>query len=479
MKNTLLLLMLHIAIINVSLAQDLISSQYKGTTTAQTLNNQFGVALFDYDVDYYKITYTTPDVHGVLDTASGLVILPNVSNKAFPMLCYQHGTVGSKTDVPSNLEGGYLLAVVWAATGYMTFAPDFLGLGEARGFHPYVHADSEASAAIDMLYATKEFADGNNSFYNEQLFITGYSQGGHAAAALQRELEENHSTTLPVTASAPMSGPYNISGVMQDFMYSLEPYNFVAYLPYTLLSYQEVYGNLYNDLSEIYKPTYAPMVEQFYNGDIDLGDLNNMLINQLTADFGASIPLKMLRDNVIDEVQNNPNHPFNVALAENDVHNWAPTAPTRLYYCTADDQVPFENSVVADSVMNALGGVDIEAIDVNPAANHTDCVEFALLFGDFFFAGYQRIDNLTNVHDPELVEYFSFYPNPVEDVLFVKNKKENGWAQLVDVNGKVLLESRLIEGSNEINLVTVPTGMYFLKLNFEDSFFTEKIMVSK
>ena len=477
MKKILLSLITLIVINNFLFAQDLISSAYKGTTTAQSLNDQFGVALFDYDVDYYKITYTTPDIHGVLDTASGLVILPNVNDKAFPMLCYQHGTVGSKEDVPSNLQGGYLLSVIWAATGYVTFAPDFLGLGEARGFHPYVHADSEASAAIDMLYATKEFADGNSTHYNEQLFLTGYSQGGHAAAALQKELQENHATTLPVTASAPMSGPYSISGVMQDFMNSLEPYGFVGYLPYTLLSYQEVYGNLYTELTDIYKPAYAPMVEQFYNAEIDLGELNTMLTAQLIADYGASIPLKMIRDDVTAEVQSNPDHPFNVAMRDNDVHNWAPTAPTRLYYCTADDQVPFENSVVADSVMNSLGAVDLAAIDVSSISNHTECVQFALIFGDFFFSGYQRIDDLTNVHNLELTDYYAVYPNPANELLFVENKKENGFLQLIDINGKVLLESNLSEGQNQINIAAIPTGMYFLKMNYEDSFFTEKLMV--
>ena len=69
MKKIFFLLALLIFVNNFLFAQDLIDSEYKGMTTAQSLNDQFGVALFDYDVDYYKITYTTPDVHGVLDTA--------------------------------------------------------------------------------------------------------------------------------------------------------------------------------------------------------------------------------------------------------------------------------------------------------------------------------------------------------------------------------------------------------------------------
>ena len=101
------------------------------------------------------------------------------------------------------------------------------------------------------------------------------------------------------------------------------------------------------------------------------------------------------------------------------------------------------------------------------------------MFADFFFTTFQRIDDLTSVHDPELANYFSFFPNPANDVLFIKNKKENGLIQLMDTNGRLLLETTLEEGSNQVNIASIPTGMYFLKLYSEDSFFTEKVLIQK
>ena len=83
------------------------------------------------------------------------------------------------------------------------------------------------------------------------------------------------------------------------------------------------------------------------------------------------------------------------------------------------------------------------------------------------------------MHDPELANYFSFFPNPANDVLFIKNKKEEAWVQLIDVNGKILLETNLTEGDNQVNIASVPTGMYFLKLRMEDSFFTKKVLIQK
>ena len=113
---------------------------------------------------------------------------------------------------PSERRGGWELAGVGAALGYVAVAPDYLGLGESRGFHPYVHAATEASAAIDLLYAAQEFAEKQKFPLNGQLFLTGYSQGGHASMALHRELERNYSKIFPVSAAAHLSGPYSISG---------------------------------------------------------------------------------------------------------------------------------------------------------------------------------------------------------------------------------------------------------------------------
>ena len=60
----------------------------------------------------------------------------------------QHGTVAERNRVPSVsplIHGpeGFLLA----GAGYATCMPDYIGLGESGGLHPFLHAES--SAAVD------------------------------------------------------------------------------------------------------------------------------------------------------------------------------------------------------------------------------------------------------------------------------------------------------------------------------------------
>jgi len=172
------------------------------------------------------------------------LVAPDNFSKIYPMLCYQHGTSSSKTDVPSHLNGESQLATILSGMGYLVAAPDYLGLGDSPGFHPYVHAATEASAAVDLLRAARDFAAQEVLQLNGQVFVTGYSQGGHAAMALHRKLELELSNEFAVTAAAPMSGPYSIGGIMRELILSENEYFFPAYIPNTILSYRHIFPTL-------------------------------------------------------------------------------------------------------------------------------------------------------------------------------------------------------------------------------------------
>jgi hypothetical protein len=457
-------------------AQQLISTEYKGSFTLQEMIDQFGFFMQN-GVDMYKITYTTPDIEGVLDTASGLVVIPVRDEQfAYPLLCYQHGTVDGPVDVPSNLQGGYQLAAIFAGLGYVVSAADFLGLGEARGFHPYVHADTEASAAIDMLFAVREMAPQMGFYLNDQLFISGYSQGGHAAMAAHRNIQLDYPDDFTVTASAPMSGPYSVSTVFEPFVQNEIEYFFPAYIAYTVLSYDLAY-DLFDNVEQYFKQPYATTIQQFRDGNFGVSTTNNLLISQLESLEGASIPKFMFQDSVINAINDDPQHPANLALADNDVFDWAPDAPTRLYYCMADDQVPFMNSVVADSVMNANGAPDVDALDVNPAADHGQCVEPATTSAILFFGNYQLLDvvNVNTIGDFEQPQVF---PNPAATHFWVENMPPNARLELMDVNGKVLHQQIAQSDREEVSIQGLNAGLYLLRITAIDGGYrTVKIVV--
>ena len=66
-----------------------------------------------------------------------------------------------------------------------------------------------------------------NQKTNSQLYLTGYSQGGHACLATHKKLQETF-PKIKITASSPMSGSYDMSGAQSKVMFS--PYPDPAYL---------------------------------------------------------------------------------------------------------------------------------------------------------------------------------------------------------------------------------------------------------
>ncbi len=477
MKRLLQLIFLFTISFSYLKAQEIVTIDFLEHRTKAELVNDYGTFIA-FGADLYRVTYETMDIHGQLDTASGLYIYPvaESNDRIFPMLIYQHGTVGSRYDVPSELEGGYQLALFWAGVGYATSAADFLGLGTSRGFHPYVHAETEASAAIDLHLAVKQYSHDNGLFVNNQLFVTGYSQGGHGAAAAQKMIQEEYAGQLSVTASAPMSGPYSISGVMRDLMLGDESYFFVGYAPYSILSYNLEY-NFFTETSEIFIEPAATWVQQFYDEEIDLWQLNTNLIAWLTTTFGGSIPKYMFQDAILSEIENNPDHIINQALRANDLYRWGPTAPTRLFYCTADDQVPFMNSIVGRDSMQAYGAANILAIDVNSDADHGGCVNPATTAGYVFFSFYQNIGFYINTVELDHNIQFQVIPNPATDHINVKFRNDTqdfDQIELINVSGKSV---QTISSQTSISLDGLSQGLYFVKVTSKEGVWIEKVIV--
>lgn len=462
------LLIVWLALCSAALpAQNLITSTFLGSKTQAQLTSEFNVPFIQFGARYYRVTYTTLNLEGVTDTVSGLIIVPDNASKVYPRLLYQHGTSGNKQDVPSVnvLQGGEgRIGWLFAGLGYVSLMPDYLGLGVSDDvFHPYVHAASEASVAIDMLRALPAFEAQYQIHTNEQLFLTGYSQGGHAAMALHREIETNLPGEFTVTAAAPMSGPYSIGGVMRSLILSNDVYYYPAYIPNTALSYQTVYGTIFNELGDIFKPAYAAPIQQFYDGVIDLSELNETLINLLIDNEGACIPTKMIQPDVLAAVQSNPDHPINIALRDNDVYHWAPQAPTRLFYCMADDQVPFENSLLARDTMVARGAADLIANDVSPTSDHGGCVVPALTQTLFFFLVYQQIETYSSATEPD-AQRLVLSPNPAGSSVQFENADERALLSIFTSEGRLCYEKRLAAGTQRIELQDWPEGVYFVQI---------------
>ncbi|MBN8247694.1 MAG: hypothetical protein J0L84_09655 [Verrucomicrobia bacterium] len=321
-------------------------------------------ALAQWDVHVYRVLYETVDAQRLRTRASGAVAVPVNHPGPLPLVSYQHGTVLLRDDVPSraNLEG--LLGVAFATDGYAAVLPDYLGLGDSPGVHPYHHADSAASAVIDLLRAARALASAEGIPFGPRLFLTGYSQGGHATLAALREIEAHHAAEFPVTACAAGGGAYDLSGVTRlDFLSGRprpNPFNLV----YLLTGLRDVYG-FPDDLAAPYATLLPPLLD----GTHEIAEVNAVMPRN---------PLEILRPEAREALASDPDHPFRAALRRNDLLDWAPRAPLRLYHCAADRDVPQANATAARDAF-AARGVTVTVLDPEPSADHQDCALPTLL----------------------------------------------------------------------------------------------------
>ncbi len=465
---------------NVS-SQRILSMSLESTAeqgSIQSLLFIFGInQIADNGVDIYRVTYEATGSDNMPDTASGLLILPDDIDGPLPLLVQLHGTTDGRDDVPSNLMSDFQLGVIFAAKGMIVLSPDYLGMGTSRGFHPYVHAETEATASVDLMDASLAWLEENEIAWNEQVFIMGYSQGGHAAMALHQYIEEVIPDRYTVAASLPMSGPYSISGVMKNLAFTDEPYNFPSYLVYSMRGLQEINPTLYDDESQIFRPQFLPAIEPFVASGRGLEMMNESIVQTLLSEFGASIPKQIFKDSILNLLENDEDHPFNVGLRESDVFDWAPQAPVLMLYCPSDDQVPFRNSIIADSIMNLRGAVNTTSMDVSDGRDfdHFDCALPALNVGVPWLLGF--VDNTTPTIAVLAGEETLVYPNPTDGVIFIDSPEQIELIEVYNIDGRRVFSQKIDSSSIQVNLDALSEGMYLTYLHTPRGVIIEKLVI--
>jgi hypothetical protein len=332
--------------------------------------NRIGISAIQAQsgVKLFYVLYETVDASGKSIVASGAVVTPTDVNEALPLFSYQHSTILDRELVPSRFSFSTLeslLPIFIASQGFVTAAPDMIGLGDSPGFHPFLIAETAVNAVTDILPIAQEIASFEKIDTIEEVYLMGYGEGGHSTMAVHRELETMEDPLFEVIASVPMAGPHDLSELFlehllkEDQMYP-QPY----VLPYLIIAFNDVYS-FYEDPIEVFTSEVASRVIPRINGRSSGESINDLLPGGIPRDF--------LQPAFLDQLLNNPEHPFRVALRQNDVYDWKPSASLRMYHCDADETVPKTLSEKALDTFFDNGSSSAELIDPIPVLNHAEC----------------------------------------------------------------------------------------------------------
>ena len=361
------------------------------------------------DVQTFHLEYNTLGGAAESTTASGALMVPIGTDSscrgARPILLYAHGTSTDRNfniadlTVQQNAEG-ILLALFFAARGYIVVAPNYAGYDTSTlSYHPFLVAAQQSKDMIDGLTAARTaLTEIPLVSDNGQLFITGYSQGGYVAMATQRALQAAGKT---VTAAAPMSGPYALAAFV-DAEFAGEVSGGATVVAALLLTgYQKSYGDIYANATDVFSPQYAPGIATLLPSTMSRGQIYAAGLLPPTALFDSTPPtaayaditpatlpadlapvfaqgfgapglitndyrVAFLQDAAAspdggfpslgnDLPAAAPTLPFRQALKLNDLRSWTPIAPTLLCGGDQDPQVYYANTQLMQAYWTAYG----------------------------------------------------------------------------------------------------------------------------
>ncbi|MGE0796854.1 MAG: lipase family protein [Lautropia sp.] len=316
------------------------------------------------DVQLVEIVYATAAPDGTPTQASGAVMLP--SGPACPgpyrLAAYARGTDLDRARAMASGGGeAQLVAALLAGQGFVVAATDYLGYAKSTfPTHPYLHAGSEATSNVDALRAAREVAAARGVALNGQVYVTGYSQGGHAALATQRLIETSLGAEFALAGAGLMSGPYDLVGSIVSALDELPlgELGSTYYVPFAITSLQKVYGNLYSAPSQFFESPYDATIETLFPRT------DGASLTDLLADRKLPLLLDRLITPAFESAARDAASPMRQALLANSPIDFTPKAPIVFCGGSKDPVVNFANTTTAAAAFQARGApvtvVDVE-----------------------------------------------------------------------------------------------------------------------
>ncbi|CAN5181762.1 hypothetical protein BH09BAC1_BH09BAC1_02380 [soil metagenome] len=460
--------------------------EIKSYTLVQTLTaDSFGIEVeqytgfpgavlgLQYDFAVYKVQYYTLDYYpDSLTIATGLVTLPIGYPCASGIFTFGHGFCLKDYEVPSNPGSIYGMIVKGiASNGYVGVAPDYIHLGPdaSPGFQAFMNAKTEGAATVDLIRAAKTICQNEGIALTDQLFLSGYSQGGHSSFATAREIQLHHAGEFTVTAVCPGGGTFDLAGVAADSLSSNtritpEPHAFCM----IVRSYSEVYqdslfimglpNNPADAFDSIFKHPYDSLLAMIL-------DRNNPFASVNLLD---SIPIRMVTDSFRIKFQTDANFYFRTLLRYNSLYDWTPRMPVNFVHSPVDIENPMSNVQRVMQLFLDSGATDVQLTLIGGNLSHGAAGLPYVLFAMDYMRN-KRVDCLTGVNENigGNLEW-SIYPNPVMDELHINWQKTSLDVQvtLFSATGRII-HSQMVAGASQmfrLPVTTLPAGHYAVEV---------------
>lgn len=218
----------------------------------------YGPPAVENAVDLWRLLFVTTGLDGMPTVVTAQAFTPVAAPRGdAPLLVYGAGTTGvaavcapsREQELPAPLGRYRELMAPFAANGVAVVLPDYLGFEDPLRPQAYFVAEAEARVLLDAaraaraLYAAGLPAGG----LRDDVFVGGYSQGGHAAFAAA-DRHASYAPEVPLRGAIGHAATTDVVALLATAAY---------YAPFVLLAYRDAYGDAI-DPAHVLAPRFVP-----------------------------------------------------------------------------------------------------------------------------------------------------------------------------------------------------------------------------
>jgi dienelactone hydrolase len=232
-----------------------------------------------YAVDRYLVKFISYDHLDKPIVITAQYYVPEVNAaRDFPLYVFGSGTTGigdacaPSKEVPevANWSDYKSHMLAYASQGYIVIFPDYEGFNDLNRIHHYFNAELESNVLLDAARSFYAFAVDKKLTARpaKEIFLSGYSQGGHAALAA-KDMAKTYAPELTISGVIAYAPASNVEALLREAP---------SLAPYLTYAYADIYGKDVIDPANVLLPKWLVNLEkdvqsvcidrayQFYNG---------------------------------------------------------------------------------------------------------------------------------------------------------------------------------------------------------------------
>ena len=310
-------------------------------------------------IKLYRVTYRSviPERANKSIQTSGLVAIPDnaetLKNRALPVLSYQHGTVYGKNEVPSvpnESPETQLMLAQFGGQGYVVIGADYFGMDSAPEPEGYMVKASHQQASYDMLLASQSVLN-HLKVNTDQLFLSGWSQGGFVTMAFLEKLEKEG---IPVSAAATASAPLDVFAMLNGFLNYPRAID-ANWINSTIILSAFAFENYYN---------VPGMAKSVINDEYYEISKKAYLREKINPENIPTDLRKLVRPEYFDH-RFFAASPYGRLLKDTTAYSWIYQSPVRNYYGESDEAIPVGIGKMAMTYQQSIGNGNPNVIAIS------------------------------------------------------------------------------------------------------------------